>query len=74
VMGEALEIGREALIQLGTQEAELSVHAAGAVIDRICNVATTFTTMARSMFPDQITQDTVHLVQGRIDDNIDRLR
>jgi serine/threonine-protein kinase HipA len=74
VMGEALEIGREALILLGTQEAELSVHAAGAIIDRICNVATTFTTTARGMFPDQITQDTMHLVQGHIDDNIDRLR
>lgn len=74
VMGEALKIGREELLLLGTQEAELSGHAAGAIIDRICNVASTFTTMARTLFPDQITQDTVHFIQGRIDDNIDRLR
>jgi serine/threonine-protein kinase HipA len=74
VMGEALKIGSEALLRFGTQEAELSGRAAGAIIDRIRNVASTLTTMARSMFPDQITQDTVHFTQGRIDDNVDRLR
>jgi hypothetical protein len=40
----------------------------------ICNVASTFTTVARTLFPDQITQDTVRFIQGHIDDNIERLR
>lgn len=74
VMGEALEISRKALVSLGVQEAELSVQAAGEVIGRICDVASLFTAKARRLFPGRITPDTLHTIQGQINDNIDRLR
>lgn len=74
VMGEALEIGREDMLRLGTHEAELSAREAAALIDQICDVASTFTAVAGSMFPDQITQGTLRVIQGRINDNIGRLR
>ena len=74
VMGEALEISRQSLLQLGTQEAELSAAAADALIDPICDVASTFTAIANSLFPGHITPNTLHSIQSRIDDNLHRLR
>lgn len=74
VMGEALEIGREILISLGTQEAELSAGDAADVIYNICSVASNFAAKARSMFPDQITQKTLRTIQDRINANIQQLR
>lgn len=73
VMGEALEIGRKNLVHLGQYEAELSAREAGAIIDQISDVASTFTAVARRTFPGQITQDTLRVIQGRIDENIGRL-
>ena len=46
----------------------------GAIIDRICDVASTFAATAKGMFSGQITQDTLRVIQGRINDNIGRLR
>lgn len=74
VMGEALEIGRKNMLRLGTHEAELSAREAGTLIDQICDVASTLTATAKRMFPGQITQGTLRVIQGRIDDNIERLR
>ena len=74
VMGQALEISREDMLRLGTREAELSARDAGALIDQICGVASTFAAVARGMLPGQITQDTLRVIQGRINDNIGRLR
>ncbi|MBH2019538.1 MAG: type II toxin-antitoxin system HipA family toxin [Burkholderiales bacterium] len=74
VMGQALEIDRKNMLRLGTHEAELSAREAGPLIDQICDVASTFATTAQRMFPGQITQDTRRVIQGRIDDNIGRLR
>ena len=74
VMGQALEINREAMLRLGTHEAELSARDAAALIEQICNVASMLTATAKRMFPDQITQDTLRVIQGRINDNIGRLR
>jgi serine/threonine-protein kinase HipA len=74
VMGAALEIGRADMLRLGTNEAELSAHEAGALIDQICDVASSLTAMATSLFPDQITPDTLRLIQGRINDNMGQLR
>ena len=74
VMGAALEIGRADMLRLGTNEAELCAHEAGALIDQICDVASSLTAMATSLFPDQITPDTLRLIQGRINDNIGQLR
>lgn len=74
VMGEALEIERKHLLLLGQQEAELSGREAGGIIDGICDVAAKFSAMARNTYPGQITRDTLRTIQGRIDDNIRRLR
>lgn len=74
VMGQALEIDRKNMLRLGTHEAELSAREAGLLIDQICDVASTFAATAQRMFPGQITQDTRRVIQGRIDDNIGRLR
>lgn len=74
VMGAALDIGRKELLLLGTREAELSAQAAGAVIDRILDAAGAFATTAKRIIPGQITQNTLRMIQDRIDDNIGRLR
>jgi serine/threonine-protein kinase HipA len=74
VMGEALEVERKHLLLLGQQEAELSGHDAGSLIDGICDAAAGFSVMARNTYPGQITQDTMRAIQGRINDNIGRLR
>lgn len=73
VMGEALEIDRDALLSLA-EEAEVSAQTAGGIIDRICHVASQFAAFARNMYPGEVTQDTLDTIQGRIDENIDLLR
>ena len=74
VMGQALEIGREDMLRLGQDEAELSARDAGVIIEQICDVVSTLTATAKRMFPGQITLDTLRVIQGRINDNIGRLR
>lgn len=74
VMGEALEIRREALLRLGEHEAELSAHDVADSIDHICEVASTFTATAQNMFPERITSDTLRTIQSRINDNINSFR
>jgi len=73
VMGEALEIGREAMLDLA-EEAEVSVETADGIITRFCEVADQFATMAETMYPGVITQDTLQTIQKRIDENVERLR
>ncbi|PVZ52637.1 type II toxin-antitoxin system HipA family toxin [Pseudomonas sp. B1(2018)] len=73
VMGEALEIGRDAMLRLA-DEAEVSVETAGGIIDRCCRVASQFAAIAENMYPGAITQDTLDTIQGRIDENIGLLR
>ncbi|MNG29093.1 hypothetical protein D3C84_1144620 [compost metagenome] len=73
VMGEALAIDRKAMLRLA-DEAEVSEAMAGVIIDRVCGVASRFGAMAENLYPQVITQDTLHLIQSRIDDNIGLLR
>lgn len=74
VMGEAFEINRKQLLALGEQEAELSSAEVSKVIDEVCNVAKEFTAVANNTLPDQITKDTLQMIQSRIDENSQRLR
>ncbi len=74
VMGEALDIGRAALLRLGEQEAELSRTQASETIERIAAVASGFAQAARQWFPGLIAPDTLALIQRRIDDNLRRMR
>jgi serine/threonine-protein kinase HipA len=69
VMGEALEIGREHLLNLAV-EAEVNAATAADIIDRFCEVASRFTAMAESLCPGVITQETLRTIQQRIDQNI----
>ncbi|KWK72844.1 toxin HipA [Burkholderia ubonensis] len=73
VMGEALAIDRQAMLSLA-DEAEISADVAGGIIDRFCGVASQFAAMTENLFPGGVTQDTLHAIQARIDDNIDLLR
>ncbi|QXI26217.1 type II toxin-antitoxin system HipA family toxin [Pseudomonas vanderleydeniana] len=73
VMGEALAIDREAMLRLA-EEAEVSRQKAGLIIDHLCEVASRFSTIAESLHPLEITQETLQLIQGRIEDNIRRLQ
>ncbi|MFJ3469164.1 type II toxin-antitoxin system HipA family toxin [Pseudomonas sp. NPDC090201] len=73
VMGEALEIHRKSLILLGA-EAELSTDKTNEVIDRVCEIASTFEAVARDRFPGQITLPTLREVHSQIEENILRLR
>lgn len=74
VMGEALNIGRQHLLRLGEQEADLSRSAAGAVIDQACEIADTFAAMAEDLLPGRIRPDTLRFVQAQINANVLRLR
>lgn len=73
VMGEALAISRAHLLRLA-EEAEVSQDAAGRLIDRICEVAGQFATLAEALFPQVITPQTLRTIQRRIDENLFRLR
>lgn len=72
VMGEALSISRTQLLRLA-EEAEVPTDVAGRVIDGICDVASRFASIAENLCPQVITRDTLHTIQGRIDQNVARL-
>ncbi|HSC66741.1 MAG TPA: type II toxin-antitoxin system HipA family toxin [Cellvibrio sp.] len=74
VMGEALHVNRKQLLMLGEQEAELSSAEVNGLIDEVCDMAEKFTAIAKQTLPDQITKDTLKTIQGRIDENVKRLR
>lgn len=74
VMGEALDIGREHLLALGEQEAELTASQVDAMLEKYCTIASGFARKADELFPGQITAETLHTLQGRIDDNIKRVQ
>lgn len=73
VLGEALEIDRQALLKLAN-EAEVAADVAGRLIDRFCEVARRFRVIAETMYPGVITEQTLQTIQGRINDNVDLLR
>lgn len=73
VMGEALEIDRTVMLRLAG-EAEVSEETAGRIVDRICDVASQFAVIADKQYPQLITHDTLHMIQSRLDQNIDLLR
>ena len=70
IMGEALNIPRQALVKLGTQEAELCVQEVDEIIGSICKVAIRFSNIAHDPLPGQIQAETLQLIQNRIEHNI----
>lgn len=73
VMGEALAISRTNMLQLA-EEAEVPQEIAGRMIDDVCEVASQFTVIAKSAYPQLITEDTLQMIQGRINENVALLR
>ncbi|HAB42476.1 MAG TPA: serine/threonine-protein kinase HipA [Acinetobacter sp.] len=66
IMGEALNIPRQALVKLGTQEAELCVQEDGVNIGSICKVAILFSNIAHDLLHGQIQVETLQMIQNRI--------
>ncbi len=73
VMGEALAVDRTGIRRLA-EEAEVSEVRSKDIIDRICDVASQFASIANNLFPQMITRDTLHMIQGRIEQNLNLLR
>ncbi len=74
IMGEALDIPRQALVKLGTQEAELSAQKVDEIIGSICKVAIRFSDIAHDLLPGQIQAETLQMIQNRIEHNIHLLK
>lgn len=70
VMGEALKITRKQMISLGIDEAELTLNIVEATIDRICAAACAFADTANKLLPGTITEETMRMIQKKIDENI----
>lgn len=73
VMGEALAISRTNMLRLA-EEAEVPQEIAGRMIDDVCEVASQFAVIAKSAYPQLITEDTLQMIQGRINENLTQLR
>jgi serine/threonine-protein kinase HipA len=74
VMGEALDIERQHMMALGEQEAELTLAEIDEKIEAFSTVGDAFADTARSLYPDQITEETLSQIQRQIRDNISRLK
>ncbi len=53
---------------------ENAFHRHAKMIEGICDVASRFATIAQDLYPQLITQDTLRMIQNRIDENVARLR
>ena len=70
IMGEALDISRQAIVKLGTQEANLSIQEVDEIIISICDIASQFSMLAQDILPEQIRSETLQMIQSRIENNI----
>jgi len=70
IMGEALEITRKEVVSLGEQEAELSVSQVDLIIENVREVGANFVAIAKDLYPEQITPQTLSILQQRINTNI----
>ena len=73
-MGEALDIPRQALVKLGTQEAELCVQEVDEIIGSICKVEIRFSNIAHDLLHGQIQAETLQMIQNRIGHTIHLLQ
>jgi len=74
IMGEALNINKQHLLWLGTQEADLSETQVNRLIASIADVASGFSVYAEALLPGKITPATRRAMQKQIDANIKQLR
>ncbi|MFW1829806.1 type II toxin-antitoxin system HipA family toxin, partial [Acinetobacter sp. ULE_I092] len=61
---------RQAIVKLGTQEADLSVKEVDEIISSIGEVASRFNKITQKILPEQIRSETLQLIQSRIEHNI----
>ncbi len=73
IMGEALNISRNDIHKLGTSEANLTTIEVNEIILSMCEIALKFSQIAQRMYPNQIRESTLHMIQSRIQQNIDFL-
>ncbi len=70
IMGEALEITQQAIVKLGTQEANLSVKEGDEITSSICEVASRFNKITQERLPEQIRSETLQMIQSRIENKL----
>lgn len=73
VLGEALQVSRQAVLQLGTEEAGLSEPEALELLQKYCEVAEQLEAIAQSVAPGQIRLQTLRQIRRRIAVNIEYL-
>lgn len=73
IMGQALDISRQALIKLGVEEAGLLPQQAVEVIEKYCSIAARFSQIAVDLLPDCVSRETLKHIQRRIDNNVQQL-
>ncbi|MEG0405008.1 MAG: type II toxin-antitoxin system HipA family toxin, partial [Acinetobacter sp.] len=70
---EALNISRNDIHKLGTSEANLTTLEVDEIIFAMREIALQFSQIAQRMHPNQIRTSTLHMIQSRIQQNIDFL-
>ena len=73
IMGEALNISRNDIHKLGISEANLTAQEIDKVILEMREIALQFSQIAEGLYPDQIRESTLDMIQSRIQQNIDFL-
>jgi serine/threonine-protein kinase HipA len=73
IMGEALNISLGDLHKLGTSEANLTALEVDEIILAMREIALQFSQIAQRIYPNQIRASTLHMIQSRIQQNIDFL-
>lgn len=74
VMGQALDIKYQNLLLLGEHETELNIQEIKMIIEKVCEVGSHFSAIAKDNYAGQITSDTLAYIQSRINQNISRLK
>ena len=73
IMGEALNISQKDIYKLGTSEANLAAQEIDEIILEMSEIARQFSQIAERLYPNQIRESTLHMIQSRIEQNIDFL-
>ena len=73
IVEEALNISRNDIHKLGTSEANLTTLEVDEIILTMREIALQFSQIAQRLYPHQIRESTLQMIQSRIQQNIDFL-
>ncbi len=73
IVEEALNISRNDIHKLGTSEANLTTLEVDEIILAMREIALQFSQIAQRLYPHQIRESTLEMIQSRIQQNIDFL-